>query len=308
MFKKELHSNNTIASIIWIIICKLTFIMMMLQVKEARELPYLQLNFFRGVAIFATSTLLLIMAKKKIFRSAHPWYQIFRAFAGASGFLCFFYVYQHIEFAEASALNFSQSLWAIALAMIFLKEKATWRHWISVLVGYLGVFLVADPNFGTLHTGELVAVIGAALLALENILAKKVVSKDPPAMFMFYSSCVIVSVIGFNYILPFDYLILILKEPGSTTWRSVGLQNIGPILTVAVLSLMSQYAYLRAYKLENVNFLAPFDYTKVIFAMGVDLLLWQVFPTWQTVFGSLLVLGGIYYLAQHRLAVRDAEV
>jgi drug/metabolite transporter (DMT)-like permease len=302
--RKELHANHTVAAIIWIIICKLTFIMMMLQVKEASNLPYLQLNFFRGVAIFGASAFLLVMAKKKVFKSAHPWIQIFRALAGASGFLCFFYVYQHIEFAQASALNFSQSLWAIALAMIFLKEKSTWRHWVSVVVGYMGVFLIVDPAFGTLSTGELVAIIGAALLAIENILAKKVVSKDAPAMFMFYSSCVIVGVIGVNYLSPFDYLVLILEDPNVTKWHALTVENLLPILIVGVLSLASQYAYLRAYKLEKVNFLAPFDYTKVIFATVVDFFVLQAFPTWQTLLGSLLVLGGIYYLARHQMSVK----
>ena len=277
---------------------------MMLQVKEASTLPYLQLNFFRGIAIFAASAFLLFTAKRKVFKSAHPWIQIFRALAGASGFLCFFYVYQHIEFAAASALNFSQSLWAIALAMIFLKEKSTWRHWISVIVGYLGIFLIVDPAFGTLHVGEVVAIIGAILLAIENILAKKVVSKDSPAIFMFYSSCVIVGVIGLNYLSPFDYLVLILGDPNVTQWHPLTIENLGPIFLVGSLSLASQYAYLRAYKLENVNFLAPFDYTKVIFATVVEFFILQAFPSWQTLLGSLLVLGGIYYLARHRLAVK----
>lgn len=302
MFKRELHTNHTLAAIVWIIICKLTFIMMMLQVKEASNIPYLQLNFFRGVAIFSVSAFLLLKHfKQKLFISAHPWFQILRALSGAAGFLCFFYVYQNVEFATASALNFSQSLWAIVLAMIFLKEHSTWRHWVSVIVGYVGIFLIADPAFGTITFGEWIAILGAILLAVENILAKKVVAKDKPALFMFYSSCVIVSMIGFNYLIP------VIQVPGVTEWHAISMGNIGPILIVAGLSLMSQYAYLRAYKLENVNFLAPFDYTKVIFATFVDLILFQTWPTWQTLLGSLLVLGGIYYLAQYRLAIKDAE-
>ena len=281
--------------------------MMMFQVKEADNMSYLQLNFFRGVAIFAASTFLLMASKKKIFRSAHPWLQVLRALAGASGFLCFFYVYQQIDFAEASALNFSQSLWAIALAMVFLKEKSTWRHWISVLMGYVGIFLIVNPTFGAIRMGELVAIIGAILLAAENILAKKVVSKDSPALFMFYSSCMIVGIIGLNYILPFDFLVLILQDSNVTKWHSLNIQTLVPILAVGALSLTSQYAYLRAFKLEKVNFLAPFDYTKVIFATAVELLVLQVFPSWQTLMGSLLVLGCIYYLARHRLSIRDAE-
>lgn len=308
MFKKEIHTNHTVAAIIWIIICKLTFVMMMLQVKEATTISYLQLNFFRGVAILSVSALMLLRhIKRKAFVSAHPGFQILRALAGASGFLCFFYVYRHIEFAEATAINFSQSLWAITLAMIFLKERSTWRYWVSVIVGYVGIFLIADPAFGTITFGEVIAIIGAILLAIENILAKKVVSKDTPALFMFFSSCVIVGVIGLNYISPYDYLVLILKDTEVTRWHALSMANIIPIMVVAILSLTSQYAYLRAYKLENVNFLAPFDYTKVIFAIAVDLFVFQEWPAWQTLLGSTLVLGGIYYLAHHRLAVKDIE-
>ena len=52
-----------------------------------------------------------------------------------------------MSLAMANALFFSSPFFISILAIIFLGEKVGIRRWLAIIVGFVGVYIVLNPNF-----------------------------------------------------------------------------------------------------------------------------------------------------------------
>ena len=52
-----------------------------------------------------------------------------------------------MSLAMANALFFCCPFFVSILAVIFLKEKVGIRRWLAIATGFIGVFIVLDPDF-----------------------------------------------------------------------------------------------------------------------------------------------------------------
>ncbi len=62
-------------------------------------------------------------------------------------------------FAIATAVNLSTPLVLTVLAVLILKEDVRWRRWSAVIVGFLGVLLVIQPQPGDLNAWTWLALL-----------------------------------------------------------------------------------------------------------------------------------------------------
>ena len=65
--------------------------------------------------------------------------------------------------AGAIAINFSAPLFAALISVLWLKERAGPARWTALLVGFLGVLIVADPGMDSLTLGALFALANAVM-------------------------------------------------------------------------------------------------------------------------------------------------
>src|SRR5215813_10779182 len=65
--------------------------------------------------------------------------------------------------AGATAINFSAPLFAALLSIVWLKERADAARWTALLVGFLGVLIVTNPDANSLTVGALFA-LGNAIM------------------------------------------------------------------------------------------------------------------------------------------------
>ena len=63
------------------------------------------------------------------------------------GFSFFYLSLTFMSLAMANALFFSSPFFISILAMIFLKEKIGIRRWSAIFVGFIGVYIVLNPDF-----------------------------------------------------------------------------------------------------------------------------------------------------------------
>ena len=56
-------------------------------------------------------------------------------------------VVQNMNIGDATAIIFSSPIWAVLLARLVLKEKFTLVNLIAIMLGFLGIILIAKPGF-----------------------------------------------------------------------------------------------------------------------------------------------------------------
>ena len=83
-----------------------------------------------------------------------------------------------MSLAMANALFFSSPFFISILAMIFLKEKIGIRRWLAIFVGFLGVYIVLDPNFDDFNYMKLSPVACALCYAISMTITNYTSDKD----------------------------------------------------------------------------------------------------------------------------------
>ena len=127
-------------------------------------LPVWQVLFFRSLVIVAGC--LAIGRKPLVSRlAATPlrWPLAARAALTLTAWLCYYTAARTLPLAQLLTLYFSAPVMTTLLAMPLLGERVTGSRWISVLLGFAGVLIAADP--GSVHASRAtLLVLGAAAM------------------------------------------------------------------------------------------------------------------------------------------------
>jgi len=87
-------------------------------------------------------------------------------------------------------------------AILFLKEEVGMRRWSAVIIGFLGVYIILNPDFNDFDYFSLTPVVCAFCYALSMIIIKKTSDKDDvySQMFHFYIFAITICLIIYFFI------------------------------------------------------------------------------------------------------------
>ena len=213
------------------------------------------------------------------------------AIRGAIGFvspLAFFLGIKHIPLTDAVVLFFSSIFIITLLSMIFLKEKVGPHRWASIIIGFVGVLIVAGPQGGGQLTGYLLVLLGSTTYAILFISGRYLSATESVAslVFSFNLSVGLISLI----ILPWF-------------WNPLDTSNLAMLFGLALLAVTGHYFMTTAFATSEASLVAPFEYTAILWAIGFDLIIWQTAPSMTTAIGAAVIIGSGLYIV-HRERVR----
>jgi drug/metabolite transporter (DMT)-like permease len=252
--------------------------------------PLGQIVFFRGAfALVVLLALVPFQGGVAVFRPARPAGLVARALAGLTAMTLIFAALPHLPLAEAAALGFTTPLLTTALAGPLLGEMVGLRRWLAVLIGFLGVLLVVQPGGAAFNWAALLALSGAFFGALA-MLAIRHLGKTERALTVALSYTLITAIFG-ALTLPFSAA---MPDPGDFVL----------LASIGLVGGFGQICLTHAYRSAAASFVAPFEYTALIWSTGLGLLLFGHLPGPAVLFGAALVVaaGLIILLEQRRPA------
>lgn len=188
-----------------------------------------------------------------------------------------------------SALLQASPLVVVAGAALFLGETVGWRRWASILVGFAGVLVILQPWGAGFDPVGLLTVACVVVLAARDLATRVMPTR-----------------IGTFQVATWAYLglmpagaLLMTGMGQSFVWPTPG-QWLG--LGGALISgLFGYYAVVAAMRLGEVSVVAPFRYTRLVFAMVIAVVFLGERPDGATLAGAALVVGsGLYAFARER--------
>ena len=187
-----------------------------------------------------------------------------------------------------SAILQASPIMVVAAAAIFLGEEVGWRRWTAILVGFCGVLLIIKPWSTAFDPNVLWAVVGVIGMSARDIFARRMDPGVPtPVVATFGYGGVIVLSIGMMAAAGGAIM------PGPVAWVQIA--------TATLIGLVAYWAIIEATRAGDVSVITPFRYTRLIFALGLGLMLFAERPDTQTLFGASLVIGsGLYTLYRER--------
>ena len=145
---------------------------------------------------------LKILKKPIVFKTHYPLLTLCRVILFFFGFSSFYISLTIMPLATATALFFVTPFLITIFAKFILKDQIGLRRWIAVIVGFIGVYIILNPNFDDFDYFSLTPILCAFCYSLSMIIIKKTSEKDNvyQQMFQFYIGAMIISVIFYFFI------------------------------------------------------------------------------------------------------------
>jgi drug/metabolite transporter (DMT)-like permease len=215
-----------------------------------------------------------------------------RGLLGFFSLSCFYYALIHLPLAEATVIQYTNPVWTLWLAALFLGERLSWREMALGGASLLGVALIARPQF---LFGAPVAVLdpmvvaialaGAVASAGAYVTVRKLSTTEATVVIVFYFT--LVTVLG---ALPW----MLIEAVWPTTYEWLLLLGVG------ITALVGQLYLTRGLRREEAGRATFIGYLQIVFAATWGFLFFAAYPDAWSVAGALLILGSVLAVASER--------
>ena len=276
------------------------------------EVSILQIMFLRSVVgLFILFLYLKVRKIPIIFSSQYPVLTIIRAILFMFAFLFYYIGLAYLPYAVTTALFFTTPFFITILSKIFLKEKIGIIRLLTIIFGFIGVVIIANPTFDSFNIFMIFPILCAFGYSASMIIIKMTSEKDSVYSQTFHV-----------------YLATLLFAPlvtylGSTFGSSIeGNKVLNFVFRSWELNLHTQYFLIftvglcvvagfllifNAYRVGKPFVIAPFEYTILLWSIFYGWLIWDESVTVRSWIGmAMIVAAGIYLFYRER--VNEQEI
>jgi len=204
-----------------------------------------------------------------------------------------------MSLAMANALFFSSPFFVSILATIFLKEKVGIRRWSAIFIGFIGVYLVLNPDFTNFDYMKLAPVACALCYSISMTITKITSDKDNvyTQMLHLYFGAVLISILFFIFTGEGQFnnfsdpaLQFIFRE-----WFTNPSYAWPFIIVMGCIGAFAFYFILNAYSIASPSVVSLYEYSLIIWSILTGYILFNNIPTTRTFVGvSIIISAGIY--------------
>ncbi len=214
-----------------------------------------------------------------------------RNFSEIFGTICYLTALSKIDLSLASSITQATPL-AVTLGAVFLlKERVHWRRWSAIIVGFIGVMIIIRPGGSNFEAASIWAVFGMLGLAMRDLSSRMV----PPEM-----PTLRLSTYGISMLIPAGLLLMAVGQ----TPQAMSLSNWVQIVSMVAFTVVGYWAITAAMRIGDVSVVAPFRYSRIIFALIVGMLAFGERPDMWTLIGvSITIAAGLYAFLRERRRV-----
>lgn len=259
------------------------------------SLPVIQITFFRlflGTLIILP---LLLYKGKSSFTIKNSRGHLWRIIIGFGAMACWIAGASQTSLPSITTISFSCPLFVLPLAYIFLGEKSDWRRMLSVVMGFLGVLIIAFfekkdnvqmSSFWLFHPGIVFLFFGALLFAMSDILNKKMIATENlfSLLFYFYLGTALISFI-----------------PALLVWQQVNFENLFYLLILGSGGVLVLYCILKAANATEISSIAPYKYIELIFSVIMGYVLFGEIIKAATIVGASLIIPSALIIAYYEI-------
>jgi drug/metabolite transporter (DMT)-like permease len=273
--------GNTGRAALWMIGAILSFSLMAVAGREVLgDLDTFELMFYRSlIGAVIVTTIGAATGRLTQIRTTQLGLHAVRNVFHFAGQNLWFYGVSVIPLAQLFAFEFTTPIWVALLAPLVLGERMTGTRAVAILLGFLGILIVARPGFSPLGVGHLAAALSAIGFA-GTVLATKRLSRGETVWTILFWMTWMQTLFGL-VIAGFDGEITLPQRVDIMWVAIVGLGGL-----TAHLSITS------ALKCAPASIVAPMDFVRLPIIAVVGMLLYNE-PLEIAVFaGATLILAG----------------
>lgn len=173
-------------------------------------------------------------------------------------------------------------------ATVLFGEKVGWRRWTAIIVGLIGVLIILRPATEGFSPLSILAVIGMLGFAGRDLASRAAPRSISTSILGFY---------GFAAIVLAGVIYALLWEQTAFTVPGVGVA--AQLVAATTAGVMAYAALMKAMRTGAVSVVTPFRYTRLLFGLGLGVVLFGETLDFPMVLGScIIVASGLFILSR----------
>ncbi len=209
----------------------------------------------------------------------HKRWHFFRALCVACIPLSVIQALQHLPMADYYGISFCSPFLTLILSVFLLKEHIGMRRWVAVAVGFVGVMIIAGPEYEKFGVGVFLALSAALFVALSIITVRKIGPSAPRPHYVFFPFCAI-------------FIINLICLPLIGDFHVPPLEDAWKFLALISFVIVSQLGFAIGHaKASEASVTAPFLYTQIIWGVLFGWIIFGDVPSETTWIGSAIVIA-----------------
>jgi drug/metabolite transporter (DMT)-like permease len=277
----------------YMLLASFTFAIMGAFAKLSSEsMSSLEVVFFRNIAgVFLVG--FAVLKTPMIQKGGKPFLLLFRGTMGFVALLAFFYNIAHISLGDAMTYSKTSPIFTAIFAWFFLHEKLTFKGWIAIFIGFIGILFITQPAGVGFSKYDLLGIfsgIGAALAytsirELRNYYDTRAIVLSFMGVGTF-APVILFMISPYLDIPELDFVLGKFVMPEGIVWFYV--------IGMGVFATISQLLMTKAYGETKAGIVGAVSYSNILFSIIVGVMLGDSLPSMSMAFGIILiVLAGI---------------
>jgi drug/metabolite transporter (DMT)-like permease len=251
-------------------------------------LPNSVLIFFRqliGLIILLPIIPLKLGSYKALKTKVFPLHML-RVFASLSAMFCLYFALRYLPLTDAVLLTYTRPLFIPFVVYLWFRKKWTRNTWIGILVGFLGVVLILDPDKMIINIASLVGLGAGMFGAIAFTTIRRLTRTEPSERITFYYMALSLPLAAF---------------PMANAWQMPTLFEWGLLIIIGALAVIYQLFLSRAYRHAKAVKVGTLLYSSVAFAYLID------FATGKHILPFTAIIGIILIVVGSIVALRDQK-
>jgi drug/metabolite transporter (DMT)-like permease len=282
-------------AIIFKILSVFLFVVMAGIIKSVSgHVPPGQSVFFRSFFAIPVIVVWLMMRKElRIgFKTQNPMNHVWRGVIGTSAMAMTFGALGLLPLPEMTAIGYAMPIFVVIFAAMFLNEMVRLFRLVTVAVGLIGVMIIMAPRLSvdvidvTETLGAVLALGAAVGAALAQVFIRKLTKTETTSSIVFWFS---VTASGLSLLTIYWGWVVPTPKEAALLILAGFIGGVGQILLTS------------SYRLADASFVAPFEYSSMLFSIAIGFAFFDEVPTLTTLVGAAVVIAaGIMIIWRER--------
>tara|TARA_B100001250_G_C19792280_1_gene787082 strand:- start:478 stop:1425 length:948 start_codon:yes stop_codon:yes gene_type:complete len=233
------------------------------------------------------------------FKTYYPITTCIRVTGFFLGFSLYYFSLSKISLPEAVTLFFASPFFVTIFSKFIIGERVGIFRWSSIIIGFLGVYLVLDPNFQDFNIYSLFPIICAFFYAFTVVIQKKTSDHDNlfTQIIHTYISALIFSFIIYIAInnLTFSQYQLTEFNFILMSWDIPNYFSFLILIIIGFTGVIGFFSLFGAYRIGSPSTIAPYEYSLIIWSIFFGYFIWNDYLTTKGLLGLLLILLASFF-------------
>ncbi len=248
-----------------------------------------EVTFFRNV--FGVALVGFAIYKSPLKQiGGRPFLLLFRGAMGFLALLAYFYIIAYMPLAEVVTYNKTSPIFVAIFAYIFLKEKLNFWSIVAIILGFIGIIMIAQPQGGEFNKYDILGIFSGLGAALAYTSIRELREYyDTRAIVMSFMGVGTIAPLLLMLLSPFvnppealDFMFAKFIMPSGIDWFYLTMMGLS--------ATFSQVMMTKAYEYTKAGIVGTISYSNIVFAIFIGVALGDDFPDFLTILGIILVI------------------